>query len=237
MDTLAPFYQDTATTLFQGDALSVLREMEAGSVHCVVTSPPYWALRAYHAGHQELGSEATIGEYLANQVIVFHEVKRVLREDGVCWVNIGDTYEGGGRGAVSAGQKQRTSAGSLLEERGPIINGQGNLAGVPERFVLALQADGWVWRSTVVWDKDSPMPESVNGWRWEKHRVKVSASARGSGYHAEAYSDTPMGARDGREFSDHASEYAPCPGCPVCLPNSGLVLRRGIREGIPWWFR
>ena len=115
-----------AWEIIQGDALTVLRAMETSSVHCAVTSPPYWALRRYNAGLGELGSEATSEEYLAHQVAVFHEVQRVLRKDGVCWVNCGDTYEGGGRGAKSAGQKQSTSVGSLLcRSRSEDGNGSG----------------------------------------------------------------------------------------------------------------
>ena len=79
-------------TLLHGDALTVLRTLPDESVHCVVTSVPYWQLRSYGAGPQEMGSEPTSEAYLTAQVAVFREVRRVLRDDGVCWINIGDTY-------------------------------------------------------------------------------------------------------------------------------------------------
>ncbi len=69
-----------------GDSLTLLCEMPDASVHCVVTSPPYWALRRYHAGPQEMGSETTLTEYIAGQVAAFREVRRILRNDGVCWL-------------------------------------------------------------------------------------------------------------------------------------------------------
>ena len=105
----------------------------------------------------------------------------------------------------------------------------GQLAGVPWRFALAMQAAGWRLRASNIWAKTSSMPESLRGWAWEQHRVKVEKSARAKdeSYHAAAFGDSPMGARDGREFADHANEYANCQGCATCAPNGGLVLRRG----------
>lgn len=87
----------------QGDAETVLRGMEAGSVHCVVTSPPYWGLRRYNAGASEIGQEASVEAWLARLVSVFREVRRVLRDDGMLWVNVGDAWSGGGRGGLLAG--------------------------------------------------------------------------------------------------------------------------------------
>ena len=211
-------------TVLEGDALTVLRTLPSSSVHCCVTSPPYWALRRYHAGPQEQGSEPTLEAYLAGMVTVFAEVRRVLRDDGTAWVNMGDTYEGGGRGAGGvSGDKQRTSPGSLLDERGPVVNGAGNLLGVPWRLALALQADGWTWRSTVVWAKRSPLPESISGTRWERHRVKVGGNRQSSqGWASETGQRNSGG---GMPPSD--TKWSPCPGCPTCSPSDGLVLRRG----------
>lgn len=204
----------------QGDALDVLRGMESGSVHCAVTSPPYWGLRRYQAGELEMGSEATSQDHIERLVAVFHELKRVLRDDGTLWLNYGDTY---GRGAHSgAGSAKQMSNKGAWDNRDTHEFGDGSLHGLPERLVLALQADGWVWRSTVVFAKPAPMPESVQGWRWEQHRVKITPrSWTDDGTHV---GDGHSG--DVRHTSTQAA-WAPCPGCSACAPNDGLVLRRG----------
>src|SRR3990167_7830796 len=97
-DVVAPYYSDDWLTVFLGDCREVMATMPAESVHCVVTSPPYWGLRDYgHAG--QLGLEPTPEEYVANMVGVFREVRRVLRADGTVWLNLGDSYTSGA-GAV-----------------------------------------------------------------------------------------------------------------------------------------
>lgn len=121
-----------------GDCRQVLAGMTGESVNCCVTSPPYWGLRDYgHSG--QLGAEATHQDYVANMVDVFREVRRVLKPDGVLWLNLGDTYATG----AQPGLKPK------------------DMAGIPWRVALALQADGWWLRSDVIWQKTNPMPESV----------------------------------------------------------------------------
>jgi len=99
---------------------------------------------------------------------------------------------------------------------------------IPERFALAMQAAGWCHRDTIIWYKPSPMPTSQNGFRWERCKVKVGASARAEvgTRHAEATSGNPQGHRDGKAF-DSKAQYEPCPGCDKCRENGGRVLRRG----------
>lgn len=166
----------TDCRIYVGDVLDSLRAMPADSVHCCVTSPPYWALRDYGVEGQ-IGLEPTIGEYVAKMVEVFREVRRVLHPSGVCWVNLGDTYAGSGRGGNPIGsphQKQSTNAGSIIGETARVAAntrhaGQErcgeitakNLCGIPWRVYLAMQDDGWYWRDSIAWHKPSPMPESV----------------------------------------------------------------------------
>lgn len=166
----------TDCRIYVGDVLDSLRAMPADSVHCCVTSPPYWALRDYGVEGQ-IGLEPTIGEYVAKMVEVFREVRRVLHPSGVCWVNLGDTYAGSGRGGNPIGsphQKQSTNAGSIIGETARVAAntrhaGQNrcgeitakNLCGIPWRVYLAMQDDGWYWRDSIAWHKPSPMPESV----------------------------------------------------------------------------
>lgn len=172
------------TRIIQGDVFDTLPTIPRGSVDCVVTSPPYWMLRSYlPKGHalktRELGSEPTIGEYIANQVGVFRLVRDALADHGTCWLNIGDTYSAGSR--VGHGtwinQKQATNIGTLgFDERAnPPGLDSGSLCLIPWRLALALQDDGWLVRSVVVWHKPAPMPASLSGWQWRRCRVKVKS--------------------------------------------------------------
>lgn len=118
------------TKIINGDALGVLRDLPSETVDCVVTSPPYYHLRDYGIDGQ-IGLEDTPAEYIQKLSQVFSEVRRVLKEDGTLWLNLGDTYI------------------------------KRNLAGIPWRVVFALQDDGWFLRSDIVWHKPNPMPEPV----------------------------------------------------------------------------
>lgn len=122
-------------SILHGDVIEELARLPSGCVQCVVTSPPYWRLRDYGVEGQ-IGLEATPEEYVAKMVEVFREVRRVLRPDGTCFVNLGDTY----------------SAGGVKPKE---------LVGVPWRVAFALQADGWYLRQEIIWHKPAPMPESV----------------------------------------------------------------------------
>lgn len=138
-------------TVHVGDALAVLRTLPEESVHCVVTSPPYWGLRDYGVDGQ-IGLEETFDEFLAKLVDVFREVRRVLRGDGVAWINFGDAYAGGGRGGGPENCKQRTNVGSLVAPSEiPAGLKPKDLIGQPWRFAFALQADGWWLRSDCIW--------------------------------------------------------------------------------------
>lgn len=117
--------------LLQGDCRMLLSTLAAQSVQCVVTSPPYYGLRDYGVDGQ-IGSEASPEQYIAEMVVVLREVRRVLRNDGTVWLNIGDSY-----------------------------NASKNLLMIPARVVIALQEDGWCLRSDIIWHKPNPMPESA----------------------------------------------------------------------------
>lgn len=156
-------------TLHHGDALTVLRTMPAESVHCCVTSPPYWGLRSYlPAGHpekaREMGQEKTPEAFVAALVGVFREVRRVLRKDGTCWLNLGDSFAASTRGSSGRGERQCRNAGTQMEDRkwavAPGLKPK-DLCGIPWRVALALQADGWWLRQDIIWAKPNPMPESV----------------------------------------------------------------------------
>lgn len=146
-----------------GAAAEILRTLPADSVQCVVTSPPYWALRDYgHPG--QLGAEATLADYVARLVGIFREVRRILAPRGTCWLNLGDAFNGYPGNATGAGfEAQRLGArqvrpgGFGLREK--TLKNK-DLLGLPWRVALALQADGWWLRQDIVWHKPSCRPEA-----------------------------------------------------------------------------
>lgn len=167
---MKPRYDDGFAQMYVGDAIDVLSHLPEKSIHCCVTSPPYFGLRSYLAADhpdkaREGGTQNTPEQYIQWLVDVFRGVWRVLRDDGTCWIVIGDGYTGGCRGGDpgdSPHDKQRTNKGSL---RGkwhipPALKPK-DLLMIPARVALALQADGWFLRSQIVWTKPNPMPESV----------------------------------------------------------------------------
>lgn len=226
--------------LLQGDCREVLAGLPAESVHCVVTSPPYFGLRDYGTArweggdegcdHQkspfrasdkstlnngkgvgplekikndgvpygdicgkcgarridsQLGLESTPDEYVANMVAVFREVRRVLRKDGTCWLNLGDSYNGSGgaggdyyEGGLKEGQP-RYPGRSISDLK------RKDLIGIPWRVAFALQADGWVLRSEIVWAKPNPMPESVTD-RPTKAHEQVFLLTKSARYYYDA---------------------------------------------------
>jgi DNA modification methylase len=155
-----------------GDSLALARQLPDESIDCIVTSPPYWGLRSYLADDDpskalEMGAEPTLAEYVERLVVLFRELRRALKDGGTCWLNLGDSYSGGGMSNPSAtstlgGGKDRGAAGYSLS-RLPSQSGlkPKDLCLVPYRVALALQADGWWLRDNIVWHKPNPMPASV----------------------------------------------------------------------------
>lgn len=174
-------------TILQGDTRLILPTLPNQSVQCVVTSPPYFGLRQYLPdGHpdkdKEVGGEPTPQEFVEAMVAVFREVRRVLKDDGVLFLNLGDSYAGAGPSGASyqSTTTQRRAAqnkegnfhiSKTLGERGmsyankkpvpPVGLKHKDLVGIPWRVAFALQADGWYLRQDIIWHKPNPMPESV----------------------------------------------------------------------------
>jgi site-specific DNA-methyltransferase (adenine-specific) len=162
-------------TIHQGDCIATLQTLPEKSINCCVTSPPYFGLRDY--GHDgQIGLEQTPDAYVNKMVEVFREVRRVLREDGTLWLNLGDTYAANRGGTTPPAQ---TVAGGVHgqggeKERRGQASGYNptrdctryglkhkDLIGIPWRVAFALQADGWYLRQDIIWHKPNPMPESV----------------------------------------------------------------------------
>ena len=149
----------THSLVVQGDARVALPKLPDQSVQCVVTSPPYWSLRDYHMAGQ-IGLEPTVDQFINRLVEVFAEVRRVLKDDGVLWLNIGDAYTSGDRGYRAPDKKHPVRA---MTFRPPTPDGlkPKDLIGLPWRLAFALQRDGWYLRSDIIWHKPNCMPESV----------------------------------------------------------------------------
>lgn len=146
--------------IFQGDSLTVLRNMPQKSVHCCVTSPPYFGLRDYGIDGQ-IGLEETPEAYVSRLVEVFREVRRVLKDDGTLWLNLGDSYGTGTKAGRKPGSRG-IAANTQKAQDIPRVGGMAKqLLGMPWRVAFALQADGWYLRSDIVWQKPNAMPESV----------------------------------------------------------------------------
>ena len=161
--------------IIEGDCIKGMRMLEGQSVNCVVTSPPYFGLRDY--GHDgQIGLEASPDAFVAKLVEVFREVRRVLRDDGTVWLNLGDSYFSptkgtGGKNSSTLNAKRDengTVIGKSIVTYDPIRLSAGNtgckskdLIGIPWRVAFALQADGWYLRQDIIWHKPNPMPESV----------------------------------------------------------------------------
>lgn len=145
--------------IITGDALTVLKKIPNETFKCCVTSPPYWGLRDYGIPNQ-IGAEAKLEDYILNLVEIFDEVRRVIKNDGTLWLNIGDSYTSGNRTWRDVDKKNPARA---MDYRPPTPFGlkSKDLIGVPWRIAFALQASGWFLRSDIIWHKPNCQPESV----------------------------------------------------------------------------
>lgn len=169
-------YEDEHLTILVGDCREEMRTLPEQSVQTIVTSPPYWGLRDY--GHEgQLGVEQTPEAYVAAMVEVFREARRVLRDDGTLWLNLGDSYSGSSQngGTDTAGLNGWGGGGTRIDpsavhapRRSSPLPSK-NLIGIPWRVAFALQADGWILRSEIIWAKPNPMPESVTDRPTKSH--------------------------------------------------------------------
>jgi len=219
----------TTQRIIAGDCIAGMRTLPDASVHCCVTSPPYWGLRDY--GHDgQIGLESTPEAYVARMVEVFREVRRVLRDDGTCWVNLGDSYCGGGGYAPDAPCNQRRADGESWGAMNAFSVREGearkkarpgytppglkakDLVGIPWRVAFALQADGWWLRQDIIWHKPNPMPESVRDRCTKAHEyVFLLTKSERYFYDAEAVkirgSGQTQGGKDHKHTKEGANEY------------------------------
>ena len=152
----APLAGSEPWTMYAGDARSVLASMAARAADCIVTSPPYWGKRNYGVAGQ-YGHEDTPDAYVATMRDVFREARRVLSDDGTCWLNLGDSYSASGGGAMG----MHAYLGEHITTHRAAGVAAKNLLGLPWRVAFAMQEDGWILRNAIVWHKPNAMPESV----------------------------------------------------------------------------
>ncbi len=195
--------------LLHGDCREVLKTLPDKSVHCVVTSPPYWGLRDYGVTGQ-LGLESSPPqEYVEQMVAVFREVRRVLRDDGTLWLNMGDSYSSGNRDYPQVAHGGLTGPASPANgsRRVPVCADlkPKDLVGIPWRVAFALQADGWYLRQDIIWSKPNPMPESVTDRCTKAHEYifLLSKSAR---YYYDADAIAERSLNDGRLINYDGSQ-------------------------------
>jgi site-specific DNA-methyltransferase (cytosine-N4-specific) len=147
------------SVILEGDAWHALSLLPTNSIQSVVTSPPYWGLRDYGVDEQ-IGLESTLPQFLNHLVAIFNEIKRVLRDDGTLWLNIGDGYTSGNRGYRATDKKNPARAMTVRPDTPEGLKPK-DLQGIPWRLAFALQDNGWYLRSDIVWNKPNAMPESV----------------------------------------------------------------------------
>lgn len=194
MSLPTPFYEADGITIFCGDAKSVLSTLPDESINCCVTSPPYFGLRDYGMAGQ-IGLESTPGEYVASLVAVFREVRRVLRGDGVLWLNLGDSYNAGRDGGHPGGKAQwKPGEQKYVGRSGANVPGlkPKDLIGIPWLVAFALRADGWWLRSDIVWHKPNSMPESVTDRPTRAHEfIFLLSNSERYHYDHEAIKEPP----------------------------------------------
>lgn len=223
--------------IINADCRDALKTLDAGSVQTCVTSPPYFGLRDYGHGGQ-IGLEPTPGEFVEALVEVFREVKRVLRDDGTVWLNLGDSYAGSGRGmgdtaTTNKGNPASKDMHDAMVDAGAIGRAwvkpppglkQKDLIGIPWMVAFALRADGWYLRQDIIWHKPNPMPESVTDRCTKAHEyVFLLSKSRTYNYDHEAIKEDATGEAPGNLGGTHRQQAAYEDGDDRMRTKSGLT--------------
>ena len=217
-----PFLSDSDVDLYCGSALDVLRDLPDGSVHCAVTSPPFWALRSYLSADdplkaQEIGSEATVEEWVEKLVVIFRELRRVLRSDGTFWLECGDSYASGNRAYFDDDRYNGAARGGAHRAATPMFAKPKDLILQPFLLAMALRADGGWLRGAYPWIKRNAMPESVTDrfTTAHSHVFQFSKAARYF-FDADAVREPAEWARGGDQTTRSTPSRRPRPaGCSL----------------------
>ena len=154
--------------ILQGDCLEAMKILDSESIQCCVTSPPYFGLRDYEVDGQ-IGLEESPELYVKKMVQIFHELKRIMRSDGILWLNLGDSYSGSGKGGQSEEKRSENWQPKYTNKNMRYGLKPKDLIGIPWMVAFALRADGWYLRSDIIWAKPNPMPESVKDRPTKSH--------------------------------------------------------------------
>jgi len=219
------FKNDSVASVMVGDCLASLATLPDLSINCCVTSPPYYGLRDYGVVGQ-IGLEESPDSYIARLVDVFREVRRVLRDDGTLWLNIGDSYATGTTASRAQGKRGLGAATQKAQDSVPRIgNPDGcktkDLIGIPWMLAFALRADGWYLRQDIIWHKPNPMPESVRD-RCTKAHEYIFLLSKSDRYYfdSEAMKEPAVGSSGGAPLKARDSAYRPD---KAKLTNNGLA--------------
>lgn len=192
-----------------GDAREILRTLPSNSIHCCVTSPPYWNLRNYGDQERQLGQEESPLLYVRNMVALFEEVRRVLRPDGTLWLNLGDTWAGDNK---TPGIKRK------------------DLIGIPWRVALALQEAGWWLRMDNIWKKKNPMTESVTDRPSKEHEYIFLLTKSETAYYDHIAVRRPMAERSVQRLSQ--PKFWEQTGGDKDYRNTGENANRSVRKAL-----
>ena len=215
--------------ILQGNVTDKLKELETGTVQCVVTSPPYWGLRDYGVDGQ-LGLEETPEAYVDKMVEVFREIKRVLKKDGTVWLNLGDSYSASsGTGGTKSFQPKQPMF--TYTRKAPKNLKPKDLVGIPWRVALALQADGWYLRQDIIWHKPNPMPESVTDRCSKAHEyIFLLTKSAKYYYNADAIKEPVKDESAKRLLRGVSDEHKNVNGAPGQTPHSMNQPRDNVRK-------
>lgn len=227
--------------IYNIDCLAGLRTLADESVNCCVTSPPYFNLRDYGCEAQ-IGLENTPDEYISKLVDVFREVKRVLKNDGTLWVNIGDSYAGSGKGAWKEKGKQKEiyvpDPNSPQCKNAKIWKGikPKDLIGIPWMLAFALRADGWYLRQCIIWNKPNAMPESVTDRCTKSHEYifLLSKSARYK-YDYKAISEKSVWAEKDKRLINGPTQSKKARNSPYQCKRQGVYCKDMLRNKRDVW--
>ncbi len=199
-----------------GDCIEMMRTLPDQSVHTCITSPPYFRLRDYGVDGQ-IGLEASPREFIESLVAVFREVRRVLRDDGTLWVNMGDSYAGSwgahgrddmGLGGQSLSARQIAASARKLKKPNHIGFKPKDLMGLPWRLAIALQDDGWYLRQDIIWHKPNPMPESIKDRCTKAHEYLFLLSKSTRYYFDQGAIREPARAQSAPESASRRNSFA-----------------------------
>lgn len=199
------FRKISESMLVCGDARRALTLLPSGAVQTVLTSPPYWSLRDYGVDEQ-IGRDESLSSYVDSIVAAFEQVRRVLRDDGTVWLNVGDSYTSGNRRYRAPDRKNRARA---MGVRPPTPEGlkPKDLIGVPWRLAFALQDAGWWVRGEVIWSKPNAHPESVRDRPTKAHET-IFLLSKQQDYHYNTDAVTGPGGRRLRSVWEISTEPA-----------------------------